>query len=97
MSQGVGSSNGVLDFTTVRIQLGEFSDLLLVDFGWESNSAILLEECLPYKNLRVYGKLRELESDVDARKERVIESLNPIGGQEQNASVVLQVSQASNR
>ena len=80
----------VLDLAPIDVALRERRDGLVRKHG-----ADLFEEGSPNGKFCLLGELVEVQGDVDAREEGVVEGLDPVRGQEEDAAVVLDVPEAS--
>ena len=81
----------VLDLPSVDRPLPEVAQLLV---GHRVCGAHLLKEGTPDLNACVGRELLEVERDVDAREEGFIKSLDAVGGEEEDTTVVLDMAQA---
>ena len=89
MSQRSGCPYGVLDLPTVYIPRRKLPDFL----GGERR-ADLGQERVPNLRLGRPIEVIEVKSDVDTRAEGVIDDLNPIGREEEDTTVVFEVTKA---
>ncbi len=81
----------ILDLPAIYVPLRQFLDLLRSDIRRRAN---LADESRPDLYLGLKGQLVEMQRDMDTRQEGLIECLDTIGGQEEDASIVLDMTQA---
>lgn len=94
-SQRMRSPRCVLDLSPIDTSLCQLRDLLLGDST--SSWAHLVDERGPDLLFGFLGELAEMQSDVNAGEECLIKCFHAIGGEEQNAAVVLNMSKAERR
>lgn len=87
----MGSAYRVLDLSPIDIPPRQVLNLLRCNL---LRCAEFIDERGPDLLFRRLVEFTEVEGDMDTREESFVESLNPIGGQKQNPSIVLDVSKA---
>ena len=89
VSQRCACPDGVLDLSTVDVPHREFPNFLSgerhADLGQERVPNLRLGRCI---------EIVEVESDVNTRTEGVVNDLDPVGCEEKNSAVVLEVTKA---
>lgn len=93
LSERARRPDGVFDLPPVDLALRELVKEVLPESGRLHTD--FTEEGGPDLLARVLGELVEVQRDVDAREEGLVESFNPVGGQEEDAAVVLDVAKAA--
>jgi hypothetical protein len=91
-SQRMSRPRGVLDLTPIDATLRQISDLLLLDA--RRRATHLLYKSPPHLLLGVLREVAEVERNVDARKEGLVEGLHAVGGEEEDAAVIFDVTKA---
>jgi hypothetical protein len=92
MSQRCSCPDGILDLPAVDVPRRK-----LPDFFRGEDCANLSQECVPNLSLSRYVEIVEVKSDVDTRAEGIIDNLHPIGRQEEDTTIILEVTQAEVR
>ena len=86
------SDGRILDLSTVDVALGEFLKHVLAELAAADLDAYSLQESAPDLRLRVLGKLLEVQRHMDTRQEGLVERLDSVCGQEENTSVIFDMS-----
>jgi len=89
MGQRCSCPDGVLDLPTINIPRGEFPNFLGVE-----GHADLGQECIP--NLRLGNRVEivEVEGNMDTRTEGIVDDLYSVGCEEEDSTVVLEMTKA---
>lgn len=91
-SQRMSCPRCVLDLAPIDATLRKIFDLFLRDA--RRRVPHLLDESLPDLFLGVLREVAEVERNVDARKEGLVEGLHAIGGEEEDTAVIFDVTKA---
>ena len=84
----------VLDLAPIDVALRELLHEVVAQAPVAVGHAGLAEECAPDLDFGGDGELAEVQGDVDARQEGLVEGGDAVRGEEEDAAVVLDVAQA---
>ena len=82
----------VLDNPPVKPPIGQSPQLFLGHTSFPNHHSGLSQEYGPHVSLGRHVEVLEIESNVDTRAKRLVNTLDTVGRQEQNATVVFQVT-----
>ena len=89
-SKRMSRPNRILNLPPIDIPQSQRVNLFRSD---GARSADLGDESCPDLNFRFLRKVAEMERDVDTREERFVEYFDTIGGEEEDTTVVLDVTE----
>jgi len=92
MGQRCSCPDGVLDLPAINIPCGEFPNFLRVE-----GHADLGQERVPNLRLGRRVEIVEVEGDVDTGTEGIVDDLDSIGCEEEDSTVVLEMTKAERR
>ena len=84
----MGALDEILDLTPIQLDLVQLvqSSLIRIELVWPS----VLDEVLPDMSARFNAEVRVWQEEVDTRLESVVKAVDAVGGEEEDALVVLE-------